>query len=162
MKKTRIGTVVAAVAIVAGGLVAGGAPASADQEWFQAIPRATADTACPANTAEEDAAGWPAWEPSWAQWPGNGYGWWVCERTIDWNEGQSTVSPESTQALIDSTSTAHVMLGQPGYPVILTSGGNGGSAGWFGGSGGSGGWIIGGSGAGGAGGAGAIYVPADD
>jgi len=35
----------------------------------------------------------------------------VREPAIDWNEGQGTVSPESTQAHIDGTSPHHLMLG---------------------------------------------------
>jgi hypothetical protein len=118
----RVLVAVAAGSLVTGALVAGAAPASADQLWFQGIPRATVDTPCPENTAEENAAGWPSWEPSWAQWPFNGYGWWVCQRTIDWVQGHGAISPDATQALVDGTSVHHQELGQPGYPVVVTGG----------------------------------------
>ncbi len=122
MRARRVLVGVAAGSLVTGALVAGAPAASADEEWHQAIARAAADSPCPGNTAEENAAGWPSLEPSWAQWPFNAHGWWVCQRIIDWAQGHGAMSPEATQALVDGTSVHHQGLGQPGYPVVLVGG----------------------------------------
>jgi hypothetical protein len=75
----------AAALLVATGLVmAGAGPASADQIWQQQVGRASADAKCDIPAVAGDAAGWSAWAPSWAQWPNDGKGGWVCERTILW------------------------------------------------------------------------------
>ncbi len=39
--------------------------------WLQSFARATADETCPHN-----------WAPSWAQWPQDGAGGYVCDRTM--------------------------------------------------------------------------------
>ena len=48
------------------------APASSPPDWVQAYGRAPGD-ACLTG-----------WQPSWAQWPNDGGGGFVCERTISW------------------------------------------------------------------------------
>ena len=97
------------VGVVGGGVpLVSAAPASAD-EWLQAIVRPAEDSQCPENSDEENAAGWPTWQPSYEMWPFGGRGWWVCERTIDWESGtQGGISPASTQALVTGNSPAHL------------------------------------------------------
>ncbi len=82
MRVRRVLASVAAAAMVVGGMSLVAAPAaSANEVWHQHIGRASADAACPKNTAAETAAGWSEWAPSWAQWPGGGTGGWVCGRS---------------------------------------------------------------------------------
>jgi hypothetical protein len=57
-----------------------GAPSSGAEEgpvppsWFQAVVRASADHRCETG-----------WSPSWAYWPNNGQGGWVCNRETFWD-----------------------------------------------------------------------------
>ena len=74
----------AAVLVASGLVMAGASPASADQIWQQQVQRASADATCDIPPVAGDAAGWSAWAPSWAQWPNDGKGGWVCERSEFW------------------------------------------------------------------------------
>ncbi len=99
MRVTRRLLAAASAAAVATGLGLAMAPsASADQVWHQAFVRSSADAPCPApagETAWEDGfTGQREWTPSWALWPNDGKGGWVCERTIIWaHDGGSDGSP---------------------------------------------------------------------
>ena len=59
--------------------------------WFQSFQRSGPDAPCVAPKELDIAwqADWPAsqnvWTPSWAQWPNDGKGGWVCDRQITWS-----------------------------------------------------------------------------
>lgn len=74
----------AAVLIAAPLALTGVAPASADEVWFQSIGRASADAKCAPSKADDLAAGWTEWAPSWGEWVNNGKGGWTCDRQITW------------------------------------------------------------------------------
>jgi hypothetical protein len=85
MRIRRILASSAAAVMVAGGVLLGAAPgALAEQVWIQQVGRASADAPCDVPAVEDDAAGWSAWGRSWAQWPNDGKGGWVCTRSITW------------------------------------------------------------------------------
>lgn len=65
------------------------ANASATYTWIQQVQRASADAPCEIPTIEGDAPGWSDWRPSWAQWPHDGQGGWVCTRSITWAQGSA-------------------------------------------------------------------------
>ncbi len=77
-----------AVTLAGGLLVAGAAPASADQVWIQSFERASADAPCPAPADEtpwQEAWGPDKiWQPTWEEWANNGKGGWTCTRSIRW------------------------------------------------------------------------------
>jgi len=79
------------------GVLVGAPAASADQTWYQAIGRPSADAPCPATNAEDSAAGWSQWAPSWEEWPGQGHGGYVCTRSNTWafesTEGTALATP---------------------------------------------------------------------
>ncbi|HEY7822434.1 MAG TPA: hypothetical protein VIG24_06365, partial [Acidimicrobiia bacterium] len=54
--------------------------------------RASADAPCDIPAVEGEMAGWSDWGPSWAQWPHDGQGGWVCTRSITWAHGSSRSS----------------------------------------------------------------------
>ncbi len=83
MRSRLIGALAVVVLGVGGALVA--APqASANQVWYQAVGRPSADAPCPATAAAEASAGWSDWTPSWQQWRNDGAGGFVCSRSITW------------------------------------------------------------------------------
>jgi hypothetical protein len=85
MRMRRIAATIATVVLGASGLVVASATtASAHQIWHQSVGRASADAECPKLTADEVAAGWSEWAPSWAQWANDGKGGHVCDRSVTW------------------------------------------------------------------------------
>lgn len=56
--------------------------------WHQAFERASEEGACESPSGETpwqgSFTGQREWAPSWAQWPNDGAGGWVCERYINW------------------------------------------------------------------------------
>ena len=92
-KTTRI----LASTAIAGLTVAALAPlanASTSYTWIQQVQRASADAPCDTPAVEGEAAGWSDWGPSWAHWPHEGQGGWVCTRSITW--AHSSASRSST------------------------------------------------------------------
>lgn len=89
-----------AALIATTGLVAASGTAWAGQTWLQGYQRVDASAACghlPDETPwESQYTGHRDWAPSWAQWPNDGRGGWVCERDITWAEDPSTSSTGST------------------------------------------------------------------
>ena len=84
MSFRRIASSLAAMVLVGGTLVAGAGSASANKVWNQSIGKASAAAPCPTSTISELAAGWSQWSSSWAQWPNQGRGGFVCNREITW------------------------------------------------------------------------------
>ena len=92
-------TFIAAVAVVLTtmGLGVVAAPtASADEIWYQAVGRPTADSSCPTDSAADVAAGWTAWSGSWEQWANGGRGGYVCQRSIVWAKSSPAGSGAQT------------------------------------------------------------------
>lgn len=92
----RLGVAVAAVVVIAGGSTVLAAPASADQVWHQSVGRSSATAECPTTTESEAAIGWTPWTKSWAEWPNDGKGGYVCDRSIVW--AKDTPPPGATGA----------------------------------------------------------------
>ena len=89
MANGKTTTILASTAI-AGLTVAALAPlanASTSYTWIQQVQRENADAPCDIPAVEGEAAGWSDWGPSWAQWPHDGQGGWVCTRSITWAQG---------------------------------------------------------------------------
>jgi len=63
------------------------ANASTSYTWIQQVQRANADAPCEIPAIEGDAPWWSDWGPSWAQWPHDDQGGWVCTRSITWAHG---------------------------------------------------------------------------
>lgn len=92
----RKATTTLASTLIAGLAVATLTPpanASTTYTWIQQVQRASADAPCDIPAIEGDAAGWSDWRPSWAQWPNDDQGGWVCTRSITWAQG--TAAPGS-------------------------------------------------------------------
>ena len=115
----RRGLAAAGVAVlVAGGLaLAGAAPASANQVWHQSVGRGTAAGACPSSTAEEIALGWTEYGKSWAWWPNEGRGGYVCDREITW-----AFDSEVPETLIGCQYASYLVYYQFGASVRLAAG----------------------------------------
>jgi len=97
MANGKTTTILASTAI-AGLTVAALAPlanASTSYTWIQQVQRESADAPCDIPTAEGEAARWLDWGPSWAQWPNDGQGGWVCTRSITWAQGSAAQSSDS-------------------------------------------------------------------
>jgi len=76
------------------------ANASTSYTWIQQVQRANADAPCEIPAIEGDAPGWSDWGPSWAQWPHDDQGGWVCTRSITWAHGsepEDSTSGDSRQ-----------------------------------------------------------------
>lgn len=87
----------AAAVITAGFGLVGASPASANQVWLQQVQRTSADAPCALPASDGEATGWSSWAPSWAQWPNNGEGGWVCERSITWATDSGSASMVTTE-----------------------------------------------------------------
>ncbi|MFY9231749.1 MAG: hypothetical protein WAO50_07555 [Candidatus Nanopelagicales bacterium] len=65
-----------------------GFAASADEVWEQQYQRESSTAACPTPADETpwqaSYTGQREWAGSWAQWPNDGQGGWVCQRSIIW------------------------------------------------------------------------------
>ena len=72
--------------------------------WHQAFERSGPDEACeapPDETPWQDSfRGQREWTPSWAQWPNDGQGGWVCQRTIVWASPTGPQFPSADCLLI--------------------------------------------------------------
>jgi hypothetical protein len=84
MHMKRLMVAAATVALGIGTTIAVAAPASANQVWIQQVQRAGADAPCDIPAVAGEPAGWSNWASSWAQWPNDGKGGWVCTRSITW------------------------------------------------------------------------------
>lgn len=106
MANRKTTTILASTAI-AGLAVAALAPpanASTSYTWIQQVQRASADAPCDIPAIDGDAPGWSDWGPSWAQWPHDGQGGWVCTRSITW--ARSSASGSSTPADSEGSGTS--------------------------------------------------------
>ena len=74
----------ATVMVVSCGAFGAAPAASANQVWHQSIGRASAESPCPTTSAEQLAAGWTQWGPTWEKWPNGETGGWTCTRSITW------------------------------------------------------------------------------
>ena len=67
--------------------------------WHQSLERSDSDATCkaPANETpwQSSFRGQQEWTPSWAQWPNNGQGGWVCQRTIVWAQTSGPTLPSA-------------------------------------------------------------------
>ena len=82
--KSRLLAAAGALTLAAAAGVLTAPAASADQIWYQGVGRATAQAACPTNTAADTEAGWTEWTASWEDWPNHGAGGYVCTRQNTW------------------------------------------------------------------------------
>lgn len=119
--RRRIAVTIASVALAVGGGLVAAPAAAADQIWYQGVDRSAADAPCPTGTAEEVAAGWTAWGPSWAQWANHGQGGYVCARSITWAYESSGSEWPGCQAFVpdsvyyDFHNAVGIPSGTPGY-----------------------------------------------
>lgn len=91
----RMATTILASTAIAGlgtALFIPAANAEVSTTWIQQVQRASADAPCDIPEVEGEMAGWSDWGPSWAQWPHDGQGGWVCTRSITWAHGSSRSS----------------------------------------------------------------------
>ena len=84
-----LATAAASVVVIGGVMVAGAAPASADETWTQSFQRSGPTAPCEAPRAldivwQDGWTGSPDWTPTWEQWPNAGEGGWTCTRSITW------------------------------------------------------------------------------
>lgn len=94
---------IAAIVIAVTGALTLATPAAADQVWHQSVGRASADAACPADSAADTSAGWSPWTPSWERWANAGTGGFVCSRAITWAyEGGDAPFPGCQQKSADT------------------------------------------------------------
>ena len=126
MRMRRIvATAGAAVLAVSGLVMAGAAPAAADQIWYQAVGSPSKDAPCAESSAEDLALGWSTWAKSYAEWPNDGKGGWTCERSILWAKG----TPPSSAAgpgcvLVESDPNFYLDFGSGNvaYDIFLDPG----------------------------------------
>ena len=123
MKNRTILTIVATIGVTLGGAVAVAPSASAQGEpivWHQSVARASADAPCPTTSDADKAAGWTDWAGSWDQWPNDGKGGYVCDRSITWayeadaSAGSSCVLVQTLPAYYDFGSSYFFAYGDPG------------------------------------------------
>ena len=103
MSFRRIASSLAAMVLVGGTLVAGAGSASANKVWNQSIGKASAAAPCPTSTSSELAAGWSQWSSSWAQWPNQGRGGFVCNREITWE-----ITPAGSEGFITASCVSYL------------------------------------------------------
>ena len=92
-------------------------PATADQTWYQSVGRDSSDAPCEESSTEDLAAGWTSWAPSWAQWPNDSQGGFVCNRQITW--AFDPVSPSSSDSSAPTCTTAS--LGSTVIPCAVST-----------------------------------------
>lgn len=108
MRLRSILTAGAAVALAMGTAVVAAPSASAlgaPIVWYQAVAVPSATAPCPVTSDAEKAKGWTAWTGSWAQWPNDGKGGFVCTRSITWAHEADTAGeafPSAGCVLADS------------------------------------------------------------
>lgn len=88
--------------------------------WHQAFERSGPDEACKAPPDEtpwqESFRGQQEWTPSWAQWPNDGQGGWVCQRTIKWAKPSGSPFPAAGCLLVYASPNRYANF-QGGYSL---------------------------------------------
>lgn len=102
MKCRHVVAATAAAILTVGGALLAAPTASAKGApiiWNQSVARPSADATCPTTSDAEATAGWTTWSPSWAQWPNDGTGGYVCNRSITWAYAADTASGASVPSV---------------------------------------------------------------